>query len=48
MHVWQVLQKFLENKLFVKAKKCEFRVIPKMHYREGAGEDGSRKDPVIS
>uniref|UniRef100_A0A4W5QRZ7 ribonuclease H n=1 Tax=Hucho hucho TaxID=62062 RepID=A0A4W5QRZ7_9TELE len=39
LHVWQVLQRLLENQLFVKAEKCEFHrsTIPFLGYIISAG-----------
>ena len=39
-HVCLVLQRLLENKLFVKAEKCEFHIVSEFlgfHYRATAG-----------
>lgn len=48
MHVLQVLQRFLENKLFVKAEKCEFHIssVSFLGYviEMGAGENGPEED----
>lgn len=43
-HVRQVLQQILENKLYIKAEKCEFYVVSGVHHREWGGEDGPKED----
>lgn len=49
LHVQKVLQRLLENELFMKAKKipilCSLHKFPGVHYWEWASEDRSRKDP---
>lgn len=37
-HVCQVLQRLLENKLFVKAEKCEFNSVSFLGYIVGSGQ----------
>ncbi|KAK2905716.1 hypothetical protein Q8A73_009659 [Channa argus] len=44
-HVWQVLQRLLENRLFVKAEKCEFHVKTVSFLGFIIGEGEVRPDP---
>lgn len=49
VHVRSVLQWLLENRLYVKAEKCEFHatarcLFPRSHFGWRAGEDGPSKN----